>query len=146
MYDWCVRPIKERVQLQREAELKKSKQGWFSSKEVPLTAAEKKEVERLLTELMEDSSSKGRPPESMLFGLSLNIKGLCFSFFNDSNNLLKGISLKIEDILCVIEKSHNQSYLSVNSKVKRIVADLTIQQDKQASLIQLMENIDTGEG
>jgi hypothetical protein len=85
---------------------------------------------------MEDSSSKGRPPESMLFALSLNIKGLSFSFFNDSSsNLLKGISLRIEDILCVVEKSHNQSYLAVSNKVKRIVADLTIEQNKETSRI-----------
>lgn len=48
--------------------------------------------------------------------------------FYDENveNRLKTIELTIGNVACVLEKSHSTSFFSIESRVERITADLTL--------------------
>jgi hypothetical protein len=143
LYEWSMEPIKAKVQELREKELKKERTGWFSKTEASLSPEEVKELERLLNELAEDSiGGKGRPAECILLRLALKLKGIGFSFYDDDpGNRLKRVELKIEGISCYFEKSHNNSWFSMENRIRQIVADLQIEEGGSAKVIHLMENI-----
>ena len=44
----------------------------------------------------------------------------------------------------MLEKSQNKNYFAIETKIKRIVADLTLEEDNELKKIHLMENICEG--
>lgn len=68
-----------------------------------------------MNELTEDTiGGKGRPADCILLKLSLQLKAISFYFYDENvHNKLKTVELKIEEIKCLLEKSHDNSWFSI---------------------------------